>query len=240
VQARIGELQEPAISPATIDDIAEGACRFDRGDKDGTRAGVVAEHHLDRKLRQLYELVKRHGIGTERRPRLRFWSFSVREDEARGWGGDDALHIVAFCLECRQQLTPASCGIGQQQRWVHLVDGLPACGKRALGRAYLAFCPIGERSMPLDMLTRSQEPEDKLAAERNLRVGLAGHDPQAGFAERDPMVEPRWSGTIAVPIIVNRRVFATVGMTYFTSALDRAGVVKRYVPLRRAWPRTLP
>ena len=45
------------------------------------------------------------------------------------------------------------------------------------------------------------------------------------------MVEPRSSGTIAVPIIVNQRVLATVGMTYFTSALDRADVVQRYVPL---------
>ena len=55
-----------------------------------------------------------------------------------------------------------------------------------------------------------------------------------GFAERDPMVEPRSSGTIAVPIIVNQRVLATVGMTYFTSALDRADVVQRYVPLVKA------
>ena len=52
-----------------------------------------------------------------------------------------------------------------------------------------------------------------------------------GFAERDPMVEPRSSNTIAVPIIVNGRVLATVGMTYFTSALDRADIVERYVPL---------
>ena len=52
-----------------------------------------------------------------------------------------------------------------------------------------------------------------------------------GFAERDQMVEPRSSSTIAVPITVNGRVLATVGMTYFTSALDRADIVQRYVPL---------
>ena len=33
---------------------------------------------------------------------------------------------------------------------------------------------------------------------------------------------------------VNQRVLATVGMTYFTSALDRADVVQRYVPLVKA------
>src|SRR5918911_128433 len=65
---------------------------------------------------------------------------------------------------------------------------------RALGRAYLAFCPVSERSILLDML-------------------------------------PRSSNTIAVPIIANDRVLATVGMTYFTSALDRADAIGRYVPL---------
>jgi IclR family mhp operon transcriptional activator len=48
------------------------------------------------------------------------------------------------------------------------------------------------------------------------------------------MVEPRSSGTIAVPIVVNRRVLATVGMTYFMSALDRTVIVRRYVPLVKA------
>ena len=52
-----------------------------------------------------------------------------------------------------------------------------------------------------------------------------------GFAERDPLVEPRSSNTIAVPILADGRVLATVGMTYFTPALDRADVVQRYVPL---------
>jgi IclR family transcriptional regulator, mhp operon transcriptional activator len=105
---------------------------------------------------------------------------------------------------------------------------------RALGRAYLAFCPMSERSMLLDMLTRSQEGEDKLATERKRALALLGTIRKQGFAERDPMVEPRSSGTIAVPIIVNQRVLATVGMTYFTSALDRADVVQRYVPLVKA------
>lgn len=105
---------------------------------------------------------------------------------------------------------------------------------RALGRAYLAFCPVSERSMLLDMLTRSREPEDQLATERNRALSLLAAIRKQGFAERDQMVEPRSSGTIAVPIIVNRRVLATVGMTYFMSALDRAVIVRRYVPLVKA------
>jgi IclR family transcriptional regulator, mhp operon transcriptional activator len=101
---------------------------------------------------------------------------------------------------------------------------------RALGRAYLAFCPVSERSILLDMLARSGENEDKLATERKRALSLLSAIRKQGFAERDPMVEPRSSNTIAVPVIVNDRVLATVGMTYFTSALDRADAIARYVP----------
>ena len=57
---------------------------------------------------------------------------------------------------------------------------------RALGRAYLAFCPISERSMLLDMLTRSQEREDRLASRAQTRAVLAGRDPQAGLCRTRP------------------------------------------------------
>ncbi len=102
---------------------------------------------------------------------------------------------------------------------------------RALGRAYLAFCPVSERSMLLDMLVRSKEPEDALAADRKRALTLLATIRRQGFAERDAMVEPRSSNTIAVPIVSERKVLATVGMTYFVSALDRADIVQRYVPL---------
>jgi IclR family transcriptional regulator, mhp operon transcriptional activator len=101
---------------------------------------------------------------------------------------------------------------------------------RGLGRAYLAFCPADERAMLLDMLARSPEPEDGLAADRRRALALLAAVRKQGFAERDPMVEPRSSGTLAAPVIVDRKVLATVGMTYFVSALDRADIIRRYVP----------
>jgi len=105
---------------------------------------------------------------------------------------------------------------------------------RALGRAYLAFCPVSERSMLLDMLTRSQEAEDRLASDRKRALSLLSAIRKQGFAERDPTVEPRSSGTVAVPIRFDGRVLATVGMTYFVSAIDRADITQRYVPLVQA------
>jgi len=44
---------------------------------------------------------------------------------------------------------------------------------------------------------------------------------------------PGTSNTIAVPVLAGDRVLATVGMTYFTSALDRNEIL-RHVPLVQA------
>jgi IclR family mhp operon transcriptional activator len=103
--------------------------------------------------------------------------------------------------------------------------------RRALGRAYLAFCPAEERSMLLDLLARSKEPEDGLIVDRKRTLSLLASIRKQGFAERDPTVEPRSSGTIAVPILGNGKVLATVGMSYFISAIDRQDLIKRFVPL---------
>src|SRR5260221_9406659 len=85
-----------------------------------------------------------------------------------------------------------------------------------------------------DMVTRLEGAGDRLAAERKRALSLLSAIRKQGFAERDPLVEPRSSGTIAVPIRADGRVLATVGMTYFTSALDRDDIVQRYVPLVKA------
>jgi len=103
--------------------------------------------------------------------------------------------------------------------------------RRALRRAYLAFCPADERGMLLDMLSRSTDPEDRIAVDRRRTQALLAVIRKQGYAERDPMVEPRSSGTIAVPIIGKGKVLATVGMTYFMSALDRRDLAQRYAPL---------
>jgi IclR family mhp operon transcriptional activator len=105
--------------------------------------------------------------------------------------------------------------------------------RRALGRAYIAFCPADERAMLLDLLSRSNQAEDRLVGDRKRTQALLASIRKQGFAERDPTVEPRSSGTIAVPVVGKTQVLATVGMTYFMSALDRRDIAQRYVPLMR-------
>jgi IclR family mhp operon transcriptional activator len=101
---------------------------------------------------------------------------------------------------------------------------------RALGRAYIAFCPPTERSLLLGMLATSEDPENEAARDRDAARTLLAMIRRAGFADRSPTVEPKSSSTLAVPVMLGRKVLATVGVTYFTSAVPKAEAIARYVP----------
>ncbi len=98
---------------------------------------------------------------------------------------------------------------------------------RALGRAYLAFCPPDEREILLDLLGVREAAARQAAQDMLRRIN------RAGFALRDPMTEPRSSNTMAMPVMMGETVLATVGMTYFNTAytIDQA-VAKFREPLR--------
>lgn len=92
---------------------------------------------------------------------------------------------------------------------------------RALGRAYLAFCPREEREVLVRLLASSRHPEDRPRDLPRVVAGLVKAVRAAGFAERDPHVDPKSSATIAVPIRSDNGVLATIGLTYFKSAVPR-------------------
>jgi IclR family mhp operon transcriptional activator len=105
---------------------------------------------------------------------------------------------------------------------------------RALGRAYLAFCKPDERRMILNAVSRTDRTEDRIARERVAMAKIIAETRRSGYALRDPSVRPV-SGTIAVPIFDGKRVVASLGMTWITSALDSTQVVAQYLaPLTRA------
>lgn len=89
----------------------------------------------------------------------------------------------------------------------------------ALGLAYYAFCPELERQRLLAMLG---EREGLLLQQRG-EGWLAARVVEAqerGYATRDPLTEPQNSGTIAVPIRRGDGVAATLGLTFFKSAVS--------------------
>jgi IclR family mhp operon transcriptional activator len=103
---------------------------------------------------------------------------------------------------------------------------------RGLGLAYMAFIEPEEQQLMLDVLRRSDDPEDALshhpAEVKRLLDGIR----KAGYATRSSMVEPRNSNTIAVPIIHEGRVLASLGLTYFKSAFgSEQEACARFAPI---------
>jgi IclR family mhp operon transcriptional activator len=101
---------------------------------------------------------------------------------------------------------------------------------RGLGRAYLAFCPRAERDLLLNILMNSSDPEDAAARDRPATLAMLRRIRALGFAERSAAVKPTSSTTLAVPIMRGESVLATVGMTYFRSAMSPKEAHGRYVP----------
>ncbi|MFS8050699.1 DNA-binding transcriptional regulator [Rhizobium sp. BR 314] len=91
-------------------------------------------------------------------------------------------------------------------------------GGRALGRAYLCFCPPEEQRILRDVMRASKDPENSQISDSTFER-MISRTRAKGFAERNPELEPRSSGTIAFPIRSGERVLATFGVTYFRSAL---------------------
>lgn len=99
---------------------------------------------------------------------------------------------------------------------------------RALGRAYLAFCPVDEQALLLRMLARSRDPENSARSRQELEDMIAATRAR-GYATRDPRSEPRSSATVAVPLRQGQRVLATFGVTYFRSAVPPADVQTKLI-----------
>jgi IclR family transcriptional regulator, mhp operon transcriptional activator len=105
---------------------------------------------------------------------------------------------------------------------------------RALGRAYLASCPRGERDILMQRLRKSTNPEDRPANLTATVAAVRAFVKKHGYAMRDPRVEPTSSSTIAMPIVQEDRVLATIGLTYFRSAVSARTLREVLVPSLRA------
>jgi IclR family mhp operon transcriptional activator len=99
---------------------------------------------------------------------------------------------------------------------------------RALGRAYLAFCSPEEQEMLLEVVRQSHHPEDRPAQDREAVQAMLDQTRQRGYALRDSSVRPV-SGTLAVPVMAKEFVVASIGLTWFSSALTPEKVVERYL-----------
>jgi IclR family mhp operon transcriptional activator len=96
-----------------------------------------------------------------------------------------------------------------------------------VGRAYLAFCPAGERERILERLRRSEKPEDRLAHDpRRLELILA-ETRARGFGVRDPSFVGGPYGTppfddglagMAIPLQAGRRLYGSINILWIKTA----------------------
>ncbi|MFT8244883.1 helix-turn-helix domain-containing protein [Roseomonas sp. BN140053] len=101
---------------------------------------------------------------------------------------------------------------------------------RAIGRAYLAFCPASERHILMRMLAASADPEDNPPNLEQVARAMIATVRRQGYALRDPKVEPRSSNTVAVPIFLGEAVAGTIGLSYFRSAVSHQVLTGDLIP----------
>ncbi len=105
--------------------------------------------------------------------------------------------------------------------------------RTAGGLAYLAFCPDNERTVILDLLAQSNDPDDNEAREPQRLYGLFKAIRANGYATQERTINPKAS-SISVPILVERRVYGCMSLIFIASALTMSDVEKKLLsPLQK-------
>jgi transposase len=101
--------------------------------------------------------------------------------------------------------------------------------KRAIGRAYLAFCPPKEQDVILQIVRQSDHPDDLLARDERAVREILNDTKKRGYSLSDPVANTI-SPTIAVPIFDEDRVIASLGLTWFSSVMTIKQVIDQLLP----------
>ncbi len=109
----------------------------------------------------------------------------------------------------------------------------------ATGRAYLAYCPDEEREATLDRLRHSQRSGDKMAHDRRWINDVLAKTRKQGFGARDPRFGGNFDLTrrdyddgrdsLAVPIMLSRRVIGCINVTWIRRVTTQAKVVSEFL-----------
>jgi IclR family mhp operon transcriptional activator len=123
--------------------------------------------------------------------------------------------------------------VGQSVNW--LLTGM--------GRAYLAACPEQERDGILQMLRRSDQPEDRLAREPKRLDKILADTRARGYGTRDPVFTGGNYGTppfddglaaIAVPLLDRARVHGSINILWIKTAFTTEEFADRHLADLRA------
>ncbi len=103
----------------------------------------------------------------------------------------------------------------------------------AAGRAYLAYCSPPQREALIDLLSRSSQPEDRLARNRQEVERLINETRTQGFgmAQRARRVSEETS--LAIPLRVKDRILAAMTVRYAATAVSLRAAVDQFLPKMR-------
>ena len=100
---------------------------------------------------------------------------------------------------------------------------------KALGRAYLAYCDDEQIEAFAKAAEQGDDPTAaRIAGDRDYLHTLVRSIRRSGYALRDMRAEPKNSNTLAVPIFLGGRVRATLGVTFFRSAIKSHELFREY------------
>jgi IclR family mhp operon transcriptional activator len=112
-----------------------------------------------------------------------------------------------------------------------------------LGRAYLAFCPAGERERILEKLRRSERPENRLARDPKRLEQIFAETRARGFGVRDPsFVGGRYGGLpvddglagMAIPLQDGAHVYGSINILWIKTAFTIDQFAARHLADLRA------
>jgi IclR family mhp operon transcriptional activator len=112
-----------------------------------------------------------------------------------------------------------------------------------VGRAYLAFCPVGERQRILERLRNSDKPEDGLARDPDRLERILAETRARGFGVRDPSFVGGPYGTppyddglagMAIPLQDGRRVYGSINILWIKNAFTIDEFAARHLADLRA------
>jgi IclR family mhp operon transcriptional activator len=129
--------------------------------------------------------------------------------------------------------SPTTRKIGTKVNW--LLTGV--------GRAYLAYCPATERERTLELLRKSNKPEDRLAHDPKRLEQILAEARARGYGVRDPAYVGGPYGTppqddglagMAIPLLDGKRVHGSINILWIKTAFSIEEFAKLYLADLRA------
>jgi IclR family mhp operon transcriptional activator len=100
----------------------------------------------------------------------------------------------------------------------------------ASGRVFLAFCPSEQRDTLLEILSRSNREEDKLARSRPEVEKILEEARELGYATAVRNRRVSEEIAMSVPLLIEDRVLATIAVRFSASAVPMGLAVERFIP----------